>query len=125
MPPSSFVLATTLTVSLLFLKRQSHGFHLLLLGSFYAVCVQCRRSGGGGQGDRALPNDCLCPPFRFAQNTFLERHLMTSQQAIMEKEIITLKENSRLKFSRFFAKLLATNCFYTTQYVNVRNNPPY
>ena len=40
------------------------------------------------------------PPFRFTQNTFLEHHVTTRQQTIMEKGIINLfKRNSRLKFS--------------------------
>ena len=56
----------------------------------------------GGPGGRA-------PPVRFTQNTFLEHHATTRQQTIMEKGI-TFKHNSCLKFSRFFAKLLATNC---------------
>ena len=51
------------------------------------------------------------PAFRFTQNTFLEHRVKTTLQQIMEKSIITFKDNSRLKFSRFFAKLLATNCF--------------
>ena len=73
----------------------------------------------GGPGGPYPPNDCLCPPFRFAQNTFLERDVMISQQAIMEKQIIMFKDNSHLKFFRFLAKLRATNCFCATQYVNV------
>ena len=81
------------------------------------TAMQCHRYGGLGGRD---PQTTACaPPFRFAQNTFSERHVMTSQQVIIEKEIITFKDNSRLKFSRFFAKLLATNCFYATQYANV------
>ena len=58
-------------------------------------------------------NDCLSPlpPFWFIQNAFLEHRVTTRQQAIMEKGIIIFKHDSRLKFSRLFAKLLATNCF--------------
>ena len=57
-------------------------------------------------------NDCLCPPpFWFNQNAFLDHRVTTRQQAIMEKGIIIFKHDSRLKFSRLFAKLLATNCF--------------
>ena len=70
--------------------------------------VQCRRYGG--QGGRAPPNDSLGRPFWFTQNTILEHHKTTRQQALMEKGIKTFKDNSRLKFFRFFAKLLATNC---------------
>ena len=50
------------------------------------------------------------PPFRFTQNTFLEHHVTTRQHTITEKGSITVKETTRLKFSRFFAKFLATNC---------------
>ena len=59
-------------------------------------------------------NDCLCPPpppFWFIQNAFLEHRVTTRQQAIMVKGIIIFKHDSRLKFSRLFAKLPATNCF--------------
>ena len=57
-------------------------------------------------------NDCLCPPpFWFIQNAFLDHRVTTRQQAIMEKGIIIFKHDFRLKFSRLFAKLLATNCF--------------
>ena len=52
----------------------------------------------GGPGGPRPSNDCLCPPFQFTQNTFLEHHVRTRQQAIIEKRIITLKDNSRLKF---------------------------
>ena len=69
---------------------------------------QCGRYGG--PGGPCPPNDCVYPPFRFPPNTFLEHHVTTRQQAIMEKGIITFKDNSRLKFSRLVAKLLATNC---------------
>ena len=65
---------------------------------------------GGSEGPSPPPNDCLCSQFWLTQNTFLKHHVPTRQQAIIEKEIITFKHNSRLKFSRFFAKLLATNC---------------
>ena len=62
----------------------------------------------GGQRGRAPLTTACAPPFRFTQNTFLEHHVAIRQQAIMEKEIITFKLYSRLKFSRFFTKLLAT-----------------
>ena len=63
-------------------------------------------------GAPSLTNDCLPPPpFWFIQNAFLEHRVTTRQQAIMEKGIIIFKHDSRLKFSRLFAKLLATNCF--------------
>ena len=70
---------------------------------------QCRRYGGG-QGDRAPPNDCLCSPISVYSVYLLKHHVTTRQQIIMEQRIITLKDNSRIKFFRFFAKLLATNC---------------
>ena len=63
-----------------------------------------------GPGRPCSPNDFLCPSFRFDQNTSLEHHVTTRQQIQMEKEIKTFKRKSRLKFSRLFAKLLATNC---------------
>ena len=89
---------------------------------------QCRRYDGArgavatvGPGAPFPPNDCLCPPFRFAQNAFLEHHVTTIQQTIMEKRIIIFKHNSRSKFFRLFAKLLATNwCTYMWP-----NNPSY
>ena len=46
------------------------------------------------------------PPFRFTQNMFFGTSRMIRQQAVTEKRIITFKHNSRLKFFRFFAKLL-------------------
>ena len=63
-----------------------------------------------GQGRRPPLATACAPPFRFIQNAFLEHHVTTRQQAIMEKGIIIFEHNSRLKFSRLFAKLLATNC---------------
>ena len=41
---------------------------------------------------------------------FFEYYVTTRQQTVMEKGIITFKLASRLKFSRFFVKFLATNC---------------
>ena len=61
---------------------------------------------GRGQGGRFFPNDRSCPPFRFTQNTFSNHHVTTRKQTLMEKEIITFKHNSGLKFSQFFAKLV-------------------
>ena len=54
---------------------------------------------------------CLCPPFRFIQDTFLEHLVTTRRQAIIEKGLIIFKHNSRSKFSRLYAQLLASNCF--------------
>ena len=56
------------------------------------------------------PNDCLRPPFGFTQNAFLDHHVTTRQQTKIEIGIITFKHNSRLKFSRFLAKLLTIKC---------------
>ena len=58
------------------------------------------------------PNDCLCPlsQFWFIRNAFVVHHVTTKQQALMEKGIIIFKHDSRLKFPRLFAKMLATNC---------------
>ena len=62
-----------------------------------------------GPGAPYPPLTTACdPPFRFTQNAYLEHHVRTRQQAIMEKGIM-FKDNSHLKFSPFFAKLLATN----------------
>ena len=63
-------------------------------------------------GGQAVPplTTASAPPFRFTLNTFLEHHVTIKQQAIKEKEIITFKNNSRLKFFPFFAKLVANNC---------------
>ena len=38
---------------------------------------------GGGKADRAPSNDCLCPPFRYAQNTFLEHHVALGLEPMM------------------------------------------
>ena len=65
-----------------------------------------------GAGGRAPLTTACAPPFRFAQNTFLKRHVMTSQQAIMEKEIITFKDNSRSKFLGF-----SRNCWQPTAFM--------
>ena len=71
---------------------------------------QCRRYD---EARGAVPHERLLvpPPFWFIQNAFLDHRVTTRQQAIMEKGIIIFKHDSRLKFSRLFAKLLATNCF--------------
>ena len=66
-----------------------------------------------GPGASSPSNDCLCPfPFRFIQDAFLEHHVTTRQQAILEKGIIIIKHVSRLKFSRLFAKLLVTTAVH-------------
>ena len=68
---------------------------------------QCRRYGGPGGAVPTLMTTCA-PHFWFTLNTSLEHHATARQLAITEKGIITFKLNSCLKFSRFFAKLLAT-----------------
>ena len=78
-------------------------------GIIFCTGSQCRRYGEARGA--VPPNDCLCPPFWFIQNAFLGHRVTTRQQAIMEKGIIIFKHDSRLKFSRLFAKLLATNRF--------------
>ena len=62
------------------------------------------------QGAPSPQTTACAPQFWFIQNAFLEHRVTTRQQAIMDKEIIIFKHDSRLKFSRLFAKLLATNC---------------
>ena len=64
-----------------------------------------------GPGAPSPPIDCLCPPILVHSECFFWASRTTRQQAIMEKGIIIFKHESRLKFSRLFAKLLATNCF--------------
>ena len=58
--------------------------------------IHCHRYGGPGSRSK---------------NTFSEHLVTTRQQTTMEKGIITYKHNSRLKFSGFFAKLLAANYY--------------
>ena len=79
-------------------------------GIIFCTGSQCRRYGGARGAVPPLTTACA-PPFWFIQNAFSEHRVTTRQQAIMEKGIIIFKHDSRLKFSRLFAKLLATNCF--------------
>ena len=69
------------------------------------VCNQCRRYGV------AWPPlaSAYAPPFWFTQNTVIEHYATTKQRTMMEKEIIMFQHNTPWMFSRFFAKLLATN----------------
>ena len=69
----------------------------------FCIGSQCRRYGGASSAVSPLTTTCA-PPFRFTQNAFLEHHVTTRQQTMMEKGIITFKHDSRLKFSRLFAK---------------------
>ena len=66
----------------------------------------------GGAGRAVPPLRLLVPPRQFGllKTLFLKHHATTRQQTMMEEEIITFKHNSPSTFSRFFAKLLATNC---------------
>ena len=67
--------------------------------------------GGGGPGPPSTGYASACaPPFQLSLIAFLKHYVATRQQTIMEKGIIKFKRNSRLKFSLFYAKLLATNC---------------
>ena len=83
--------------------------------------IQCSRYGRarGGMPPRRL---LVPPPFRFTQITVLEHHSITREHRMMDKGIITFKQNSPLKFSRYFPKLLATNCCVTEIW---RNIPSY
>ena len=63
-----------------------------------------------------LTTACV-PPFRFTQKTFLEHHVATRQQAIMEKEIITFKVYSRLKFFSILHKIAGNQLLY--EYINL------
>ena len=70
---------------------------------------------GGGEGgvEHMGPyptNGRLCPHFGSLKILLLEHHATTRQQTMMEKEIITFKQNFPLMFFQFFAKLLTTNC---------------
>ena len=87
-------------------RRKPKKNHHLSAG-LLALCPVPSLRGARGAGSST--SNCLCPPFQFTQNTFLEHHVTTRQQAKIEKGIITFKDNSRLKFFRFFAKLLSTN----------------
>ena len=80
-------------------------------GIIFCTGSQCRRCGGArGASLRWRQGHCLGHAFRFIQTSFLEHYVTTRQLAIMEKGIIIFKHDSRLKFSRLFAKLLATYC---------------
>ena len=68
---------------------------------------QCRRYGGARGA--VPPLTTACAPISVYSKCFLEHYVTTRQQAIMDKRIIMFKDDSRLKFSRFFLTLLATN----------------
>ena len=67
-------------------------------------------TGGGGPKVRNPPTAACAPNFGLFRVLFLS--IRTRQQAIMEKNNKAQKylNYSLLKFSRFFAKFLATNC---------------
>ena len=64
----------------------------------------------GSQGGRAPITDACAPHLGLLKILFLEHYSVTRQHTMMEKGISTFKHNSPLTFSRFFAKLQATNC---------------
>ena len=61
------------------------------------------------QGGRAPLTDAYAPHLGLLKKLFLEHYLVTRQHTMMEKGTSTFKHNSPLTFSRFFAKLQATN----------------
>ena len=65
-----------------------------------------------GPGAPSPPNDCLCPPILVHSECFFEHCVTTRQQAIMEKGIIIFKHDSRVNFSRLFAKLRPPTALY-------------
>ena len=67
----------------------------------------------GSQGGRVPLTDACAPHLGLLKILFLEHYSVTRQHTMMEKGISTFKHNSPLTFSRFFAKLLATNCCVT------------
>ena len=95
-----------------FLATRLREFTKLPTGlSFFVVVASAVATMRPGAPVPPRTTACALPPFWFIQNAFLDHRVTTRQQAIMEKGIIIFKHDSRLKFSRLFAKLLATNCF--------------
>ena len=94
---------TTLTIMLVddAVLNQTH-FHHEYLGNYTVPSLR----GGGGGGREAVPPERLLGLLKML---FLEHYSTTRLQAMMEKGIVAFKHNSPLTFSRFFAKLLATN----------------
>ena len=68
---------------------------------------QCQRYGGARGAVPPITAGCASP-FWFTQILFLEHHVTTRQQTMIEKGLIT--SNIVLLRRLFFAKLLATNC---------------
>ena len=67
----------------------------------------------GSQGGRAPLKDACAPHLGLLKILFFERYSVKRQHTMVEKGISTFKRNSPLTFSRFFVKLLATNCCVT------------
>ena len=63
-----------------------------------------------GEKRAVPPNSCFFPPFGLLKLLYLEYQATKRQQTMKEKGIIAFTHNSPSTFSRFFAKLLATNC---------------
>ena len=74
-----------------------------------SMFVQCRRYEGAKRG-RAHLTDAYAPHLGLLKILFWEHHSMTRQHTMMEKGIIAFKHYCPLTLSRFFAKLLSTNC---------------
>ena len=72
--------------------------------------VQSLWGGEGGQGGRAPLTVACVAHFGSLKILFVEHHATTRLQPMKEKGISLFKHNYPLKFSRFFAKLLATHC---------------
>ena len=82
---------------------------MLIVNKTNEVVLFSAVATGGKRGVSPLTVPCA-PPFDLLKRLFLEYHATTRQQTMMEKGKIMFKHNSRLTFSRFFEKLLATNC---------------
>ena len=88
----------------LIFKAKAKDFKLCPRGQGSAVAT-------GGLGGRAPPNDCLCPPFWFTQDTvFGTSRIDKTTCNDGKRNNFVIKGNFPLTFSRFFAKLLAINC---------------
>ena len=79
---------TALVQSMAFVVFYRESTKLFTVVSFF-VLVASAVATVGPRGAVPPPKNCLCPPFRFPQNAFLEHHVTTRQQAIMEKGIMT------------------------------------
>ena len=77
------------------------------------MSVDLRPARHFGGASHAPLTDACAPRLGLLKILFLEHYLVTRQHTMMEKRISTFKHNSPLTFSRFFAKLQATNCCVT------------